>query len=260
MTSSHEINQSISKKIIKKFFSLFGFDIVRKNNFNDRWGDYIMECDDEDGENINKALKYALCKKPNIWSLIQSIKYISEKKIAGDFVECGVFKGGSLGLMAQYAEKFKINCNIYGYDSFEDGFFKSSLNDKDISLKNKKILPEKKIDNFYPKKEEVEQILRTFFTNEKYFPKLIKGDILKTLKEEKNIPDKISLLRMDTDQYLTTKLQLEILYPRLEKGGVLHIDDYGMCPSVRAAVDEYFINQKIWLHRVDLGCRLMIKN
>ena len=48
-------------------------------------------------------------------------------------------------------------------------------------------------------------------------------------------------------------------FPNRE-GDVLHIDDYGMCPSVRAAVDEYFINQKIWLHRVDLSYRLMIKN
>jgi len=260
MASSYEINQSISKKFIKKIFSLLGFSIIRKNNFNDRWNDYIIECNNEDKINIHHALKYALCTKPNLWSLIQSIKYISEKKIKGDFVECGVFKGGSLGLMTLYAQKYKINCKILGYDTFEDGFLKSSLDIKDISIKNKKIEPETKIDNFYPTKQEVEQILKTFFTNEEYSPKLIKGDILKTLKDEKNIPNNISLLRMDTDLYSTTKLQLEILYPKLQKGGVLHIDDYGMCPGVKAAVDEYFINQKIWLHRVDLSCRLMIKD
>jgi len=260
MTSSHEINQSKSKKFIKKIFNLLGFNIYRKNNFNDRWADYIIECDSEDKTNIDNALKYALCSKPNLWSLIQSIRYISEKKIKGDFVECGVFKGGSLGLMALYAEKYQINCKILGYDTFEDGFLKSTLNSKDISIKNKKIEFETKINNFYPTKHEVEQILKNFFTKEAYSPTLIKGDILKTLKEEKNIPSNISLLRMDTDLYSTTKLQLETLYPKLEKGGVLHIDDYGMCPGVQAAVDEYFINQKIWLHRVDLSCRLMIKD
>ena len=260
MTSSHDINQSKSKIFIKKIFSFFGFDIIRKNNFNDRWGNYIIECDIEDKKNIDNALKYALCTKPNLWSLIQSIRYISEKKIAGDFVECGVFKGGSLGLMALYAQKYQIDCKIFGYDTFEDGFLESSLDDKDISIKNKKIQIGEKIDNFYPTKNEVTQNLSTFFTNQEYCPRLIKGDILETLKEESNVPNKISLLRMDTDLYSTTKLQLETLYPRLEKGGVLHIDDYGMCPGVKTAVDEYFINQKIWLHRVDLSCRLMIKN
>ena len=261
MTSSIEIKQSILKRSIKKIFGVLGYDIIRKNNFNDRWAEFIIECDNEDKTNIHNALKYALCTKPNLWSLIQSIKYISEKKINGDFVECGVFRGGSLGLMAHYAQKYKINCKILGYDTFEDGFLKSAFNAKDVSIKNEKVkLPETKVDNFYPTKHEVEQILKKFYTNEEYSPTLIKGDILKTLKEEKNIPDNISLLRMDTDLYSTTKLQLEILYPRLKKGGILHIDDYGMCPGVRNAVNEYFINQKIWLHRVDLSCRLMIKD
>ena len=259
MASSYEYNQPLSVKIIKKIFSFLGFNIIRKNNFQDRWNDEIIECTNEDKKNINKALEYALCQKPNLWSLIQSIKHISEKKIMGDFVECGVFKGGSLGLMSLYAEMYKIDCKIYGYDTFEDGFVNSALDEKDITIKNEKILPEKKIDNFYPTINDVEKILKIFNSNKEYFPKLIKGDILKTLKDEKNIPKKISLLRMDTDLYLTTKLQLEILYPRLEKGGVLHIDDYGMCPGVKSAVDEYFKNQNIWLHRVDLSCRFLIK-
>jgi len=89
---------------------------------------------------------------------------------------------------------------------------------------------------------------------------LIKGDILDTLKENKNIPKQISFLRLDTDLYATTKFQLEVLYPKLVKGGVLHIDDYGFLPGARKAVDEYFKDEKIWLHRIDLSCRLLIKN
>ena len=260
MTSSSEIRQSILKKSIKKIFAYLGFNIIRNNNFNDRWADFTIECDSEDKINIDNALKYALCTKPKLWSLIRSIKYISDKKIKGDFVECGVFRGGSLGLMAHYAQKYEIDCKILGYDTFEDGFLKSALSAKDTSIKGEKIELEEKIDNFFPTKHEAEQVLKKFYTNEKYSPILIKGDILKTLKEEKNIPNNISLLRMDTDLYSTTKLQLETLYPKLEKGGILHIDDYGMCPGVKDAVDEYFINQKIWLHRVDLSCRLMIKD
>ena len=95
------------------------------------------------------------------------------------------------------------------------------------------------------------------FDEKKY--QLIKGDIIETLDDEKNIPDKISFLRMDTDIYKTTKKQLEKLYPKLSIGGILHIDDYGICPGVKKAVDEYFLNQNVWLHRVDFTCRYMIK-
>jgi hypothetical protein len=51
-----------------------------------------------------------------------------------------------------------------------------------------------------------------------------------------------------------------VLYPRLVKGGVLHIDDYGFFPGVKKAVDDYFKDKNIWLHRVDLTCRIMVKN
>ena len=67
-------------------------------------------------------------------------------------------------------------------------------------------------------------------------------------------------MRLDTDLYETTKFQLEILYPKLTVGGILHIDDYGFFPGVRKAVDDYFKDQEIWLHRVDLTCRLLIKS
>ena len=60
MASSYEYNQPLSVKIIKKIFSFLGFNIIRKNNFQDRWNDEIIECTNEDKKNINKALEYAL--------------------------------------------------------------------------------------------------------------------------------------------------------------------------------------------------------
>ena len=89
--------------------------------------------------------------------------------------------------------------------------------------------------------------------------RLIKGDVLRTLKDEDNLPKKISFLRLDTDLYTTTKFELEILFPRLVSGGILHIDDYGLFPGVQKAVTEYFEGKNIWLHRVDFTTRLLIK-
>ena len=260
MASSYEIKENIFKKIVKKIFSYTNYSIIRKDNFNDRSYDKIIEASEEDKVNINLAIEFALCSKANLWSLIQSIRYIADKKIPGDFVECGVFKGGSLGILALYAEKYALQCKVVGFDTFEDGFSKTALSNNDITIKGLKAEPEKKINNFYPTKEEVKKNLEKFFNNAKYSPILIKGDVLNTLKDPKNIPDKISILRLDTDLYLTTKIQLEVLYPKLVSGGILHIDDYGICPGVRTAVDEYFINKKIWLHRIDLTCRLVIKD
>jgi hypothetical protein len=86
--------------------------------------------------------------------------------------------------------------------------------------------------------------------------KLVKGDVLETLKYE--VPKKISILRLDTDYYESTKVELEVLYPLLQSGGVLIIDDYGHYKGCKKAVDEYFDN-KTWLHYVDYSCRYVIK-
>ncbi len=148
--------------------------------------------------------------------------------------------------------------NIWGYDTFEEGFLKEEISEFDID-KKKKITLENDETRYYSKQQVISNINKQI----SYDPKiifLIKGNIVKTLDFEKNRPEKISFLRMDTDIYATTKKQLEILYPRLSVGGVLHIDDYGMAPGVKTAVDEYFRNQKVWLHRVDFTCRYMIKD
>ena len=62
-----------------------------------------------------------------------------------------------------------------------------------------------------------------------------------TLKEN---PKNISLLRLDTDWYESTKEELNILFPRLSRGGVLIVDDYKTWSGCKKAVDEYFKNKK----------------
>jgi hypothetical protein len=261
MTSSYELRQSFLKKKIKLILDFFGLKIIRKNSFLDRRSELIVEAENNDLEMIKKFQETALATKLNLWSIIQSIKYIYNNKIKGDFVECGVFRGGSLALLCFYAQKFNINYNIWGYDTFEDGFLinEFSLFDKNQKNQDLNIKDFKNPKNFYYTKLQVYENIKKFLTTDNYLPKLVKGNIMQTLLEEKNLPKNISFLRLDTDLYKTTKIQLEVLYPRLVSGGILHIDDYGACSGVKKAVDEFFENQNIWLHRVDYTCRYFLK-
>ena len=88
---------------------------------------------------------------------------------------------------------------------------------------------------------------------------MIQGDVAETLLESKNLPEKIAILRLDTDWYESTRIELERLYPLLEPGGVLIIDDYGHFDGARKAVDEYFKAERPWMHYVDYTCRLILK-
>ena len=86
---------------------------------------------------------------------------------------------------------------------------------------------------------------------------LCKGMVEDTLPSQ--APNEISILRLDTDWYDSTKHELEVLYPRLSPGGVLIIDDYGYWAGARKAVDEYFSLKPIMLMRLDNTGRIAIK-
>ena len=90
--------------------------------------------------------------------------------------------------------------------------------------------------------------------------KFVKGKVEDTIPD--SAPDGISILRLDTDWYESTRHELIHLYPRLAKGGVLIIDDYGYWQGCRKAVDEYFAQQQepILLNRVDHTGRIAVKS
>jgi O-methyltransferase len=88
---------------------------------------------------------------------------------------------------------------------------------------------------------------------------LVKGDVCKTIPEHG--PETISILRLDTDWYESTRHELECFFPRLVERGVLIIDDYGHWKGANKAVNEYFAGQgrKYLMHRIDYTGRALLK-
>lgn len=74
-------------------------------------------------------------------------------------------------------------------------------------------------------------------------------------------PERIALLRLDTDFFESTLHELDHLYPRLVSGGVLIIDDYGAFKGSQLATDEYLARMgfNLMLHRIDCNVRVAIK-
>ena len=75
---------------------------------------------------------------------------------------------------------------------------------------------------------------------------LIEGDILNTVPDYiDNHPElKIALLHLDVDIYEPSKCYLRFFYSRLDKGGVLILDDYGIFPGATKAIDDLFKNKE----------------
>lgn len=66
---------------------------------------------------------------------------------------------------------------------------------------------------------------------------IVEGRVEDTLPKE--APEQIALLRLDTDWYTSTKIELETLLPKLSPGGVLIIDDYDFWTGSQKATDDY---------------------
>jgi hypothetical protein len=86
----------------------------------------------------------------------------------------------------------------------------------------------------------------------------VKGSVETTVPD--GAPDRIAVLRLDTDWYESTRHELMHLYPRLVAGGVLIIDDYGDWQGSRTATDEFLAEQDepVLLVRVS-GSRVAVR-
>lgn len=207
---------------------------------------------------------YTMTSPERMYMLYQSVKYIVSNSVAGDFVECGVWKGGSSMVIAKTLLLNSVsNRVLYLYDTFE-GMSEPSEIDKDQRGTSAKELLESssKIDSdsiwCYSTIDEVKRnLISTGYPSDKI--RYVKGKVEETIPGVK--PEKIALLRLDTDWYESTRHELIHLYPHLSKDGVLIIDDYGYWEGARKAVDEYFSSNNIkeLLHRIDETGRIMVR-
>ena len=244
-------------KKIRNFFRFIKKPFLKKKDF---WKNNIPEISEENKILINSIDDYSLTPLVRRWNLIKSLHYINQNKLEGDIVECGIWRGGNLFLAKKIQDLYykNIKRTFYGYDTFE-GMPEPSVYDGEKVVQIYK--------NFLKKGErwteasldDVENSIKKLFLSLDDF-NLVKGKVEDTLINKKNLPSKISLLRLDTDFYESTKVELEILYPLLVQKGVLIIDDYGDFIGCRKAVDDYFFDKNVLMISIDKSCRIIIKN
>lgn len=214
---------------------------------------------------IDKVRPYTMTSPERLYGLIESVQYLIKNNINGAFVECGVWKGGSMMAIAETLLALGVNDReLYLYDTFEG---MTAPTEADVDQLNRDAASQLKQDASkkaesvvwaYSGLEEVKQnIARTGYPSDKIH--FIQGDILKTIPSQ--MPGKTALLRLDTDWYESTKHEMEHLYPLLVSKGILIIDDYGFWKGSKKAVDEYLQQHQIplMLHRMDETGRSAVK-
>lgn len=208
----------------------------------------FLDLDEETLAIIERVRRYTLTTPPRIAAICNAVRYAEANGIPGDFVECGVWKGGSA--MAA-ALSFATPRPIHLFDTYEG---MTAPTEADVRRTDGRGAVE--LLEAAPKsagiwcvvscEEVVANMRSTGYPGDKVI--CVEGRVEETIPSR--APDRISVLHLDTDWYESTKHELEHLYPRLSPGGILIIDDYGRWAGARKAVDEYF-RGTVFLHRID---------
>jgi O-methyltransferase len=223
---------------------------------------FPMDFSDSDIEVCRRVGPYTMTTPTRIYALIRAVEYVLARGVPGALVECGVWRGGSMMAAALTLLRLGVtDRDLYLFDTFSG---MTQPTDADVKLTGERaadlLVTESRDADVWAVAtlDEVRAaVLDVGYPEERIH--FVKGPVEKTLPA--NAPDEIALLRLDTDWYESTKHELLHLYPRLENGGVLILDDYGYWQGARRAVDEYVAEHDatLLLNRIDNTGRIAVK-
>lgn len=160
---------------------------------------------------------------------------ILKHNVEGDFVECGVWRGGaSIFARAALDEYGGSNRTVWLANSFEGMPVRTAEDMSDPDLTNDGYLP-----------VSLEQVKANFarfdlLGDRVRFIKGWFGDTLPTAPI-----GKIAVLRLDGDYYSSTMAALNALYDKVTNGGYIIIDDYNAFISCKTAIAEFCNKRQI---------------
>ena len=225
-----------------------------------------VDFDEQTALIVDTVNEYTMTSPERIQALVNSVRYVVANNIEGDFVECGVWRGGSTMAAALTLKSLgDERRNLYLYDTFEG---MSAPTAEDVGLdgqKAEKTFSNRKLSEDTsdwcrsPIDEVKANLASTGYSAEKMH--FIKGKVEDVIPE--TMPaGPIAILRLDTDWYESTRHEMLHLYPRLAQNGVIIIDDYGEWQGARKAIDEYIAehNLCLLLNRIDRTGRIAVKS
>lgn len=219
------------------------------------------EYDEELRATIKRVRRHTMTTAPRVAALCDSVEHVVARDVEGALVECGVWRGGSVMAMALTLLRLgAADRDLYLFDTFA-GMPQPGERDESSPYDGYSI--HRRWRRAAGRWNRVRaDAVRSAVASTGYPPErihLVPGLVEETLP--RRAPERVALLRLDTDWYASTRHQLEHLYPRLSVGGVLIVDDYGHYTGARSAVEEYFADRgaRPFLTRVDYTGRIAVK-
>ncbi len=220
---------------------------------------------DEDRPIIERAFPHTMTGFARLQGLVDAVRYLERSGVPGAFAECGVWRGGSvLAMLLTLQDEGTDDRDVYLYDTFE-GMTRPTEEDTSPVWSSRR---SRRGSRPRPRGSRRGAGCSATSTRAPCARPCSRAAIRRRAciscaapsrrRFPGTVPDELALLRLDTDWYESTRHELEHLYPRLNPGGVLIIDDYGHWEGARRAVDEYF--EKVGEQLVSKQARLRRAN
>ncbi|MFF9686049.1 TylF/MycF/NovP-related O-methyltransferase [Streptomyces sp. NPDC014623] len=217
---------------------------------------------DDEAKDIIRAVKpYTMTSPERLNAFVLATRHIVKHGIPGDIVECGVWRGGSMQACARTLLSLgETGRDLYLFDTYEGMTPPTAEDLRRDGRPARELLDAQGKDRPIWAVASLEDVQAGF--EQVPYPKdrvhYVRGKVEDTVPGQ--APERISVLRLDTDWYASTKHELTHLYGRLVSGGVLLIDDYGYWQGSRQAVDEFLeeTGEQLLLLRMDEG-RIAVK-
>jgi hypothetical protein len=207
---------------------------------------------------------YTMTSPERIFALREAVRHVVAHGIPGSFVECGVWRGGSMMVVARTLLELGVtDRDLYLFDTFE-GMPAPTVHDVDLdgvsaydrwnSQRRNRFVPAEASAGLDEVREAMD---RVGYPVERIH--YVQGLVEDTVPDR--APAQIAVLRLDTDYYESTRHELFELYPRLTHGGILIVDDYGHFQGAKLAVNEFLsqCGEPVLLHRVDYAGRVAVR-
>lgn len=179
------------------------------------------------------------------WTLREYVKFTNA--LQGDLAECGCHVGTSAFFMAQVSTHGKL----YLFDSFQ-GLSAPDATDLPVG---QSVMPWSKGGGDMTASETTLRHNLSRYDTIAVFPGWIPERFAEVADHQ------FRLIHVDVDLYQPTRDSLNFFYPRLVKGGVIVMDDYGFktCPGATRAADELAASEGIEILHLATGQGVIMK-
>jgi O-methyltransferase len=187
---------------------------------------------------LERLRPFTMVARPSLLNLANQVRVLLATDVPGNFVECGVWRGGAAFLIADLLRRAEEAARkVWLFDSFEGLPPPADIDGTAANQWASEVTNPSYRDNLRVSAEEVQQAARSLGLEG--YTELAKGWFEQSLSANRDRVGPIALLRVDADWHASVLCCLENLFDQVVDGGLIILDDYYTWSGCAVATHQF---------------------